>query len=62
MSPCYCQLGLLTFHSASSSYVTELVRGMTLEQASKVKNTEIAKELVSLDLSLVPCFLRTHMN
>ncbi|KAK3400700.1 NifU-like N terminal domain-containing protein [Sordaria brevicollis] len=30
---------------ASSSYVTELVRGMTLEQASKVKNTEIAKEL-----------------
>lgn len=30
---------------ASSSYLTELVRGMTLEQASKVKNTEIAKEL-----------------
>ncbi|KAJ9162103.1 Iron-sulfur cluster assembly protein [Coniochaeta hoffmannii] len=30
---------------ASSSYLTELVRGMTLDQASKVKNTEIAKEL-----------------
>ncbi|RKU49493.1 iron-binding protein [Coniochaeta pulveracea] len=30
---------------ASSSYLTELVQGMTLEQASKVKNTEIAKEL-----------------
>ncbi|KAF6827827.1 Iron sulfur cluster assembly protein 1, mitochondrial [Colletotrichum musicola] len=30
---------------ASSSYLTELVRGMTLEQASKVKNTEIAQEL-----------------
>jgi NifU-like protein involved in Fe-S cluster formation len=30
---------------ASSSYLTELVRGMTLEQAAKVRNTEIAKEL-----------------
>jgi len=30
---------------ASSSYLTELVRGMTLDEASKVKNTEIAKEL-----------------
>lgn len=30
---------------ASSSYLTELVRGMTLEQASRVRNTEIAKEL-----------------
>lgn len=38
--------GLLTHLSASSSYLTELVRGMTLEQAAKVKNTEIAKELV----------------
>merc|ERR1712093_671619 len=28
---------------ASSSYLTELVRGMTLEQAGKVRNTEIAK-------------------
>jgi Fe-S cluster assembly scaffold IscU len=30
---------------ASSSYLTELVQGMTLDQAAKVKNTEIAKEL-----------------
>jgi NifU-like protein involved in Fe-S cluster formation len=30
---------------ASSSYITERVKGMTLEQAGQVKNTEIAKEL-----------------
>ena len=30
---------------ASSSYLTELVRGMTLENAGKVRNTEIAREL-----------------
>ncbi len=30
---------------ASSSYLTELVRGMTLDQAAKIRNTEIAKEL-----------------
>ncbi|GAP83219.1 putative iron sulfur cluster assembly protein 1 [Rosellinia necatrix] len=30
---------------ASSSYLTELVRGMTLEEAGSIKNTEIAKEL-----------------
>ena len=30
---------------ASSSYLTELVRGMTLEQAGTIRNTEIAKEL-----------------
>ena len=30
---------------ASSSYLTQLVRGMTLEQAGRIKNTEIAKEL-----------------
>ena len=30
---------------ASSSYLTELVRGMTLEDAGKVKNTSIAREL-----------------
>jgi len=30
---------------ASSSYLTELVRGMTLDEAAKIKNTEIAKEL-----------------
>lgn len=34
---------------ASSSLVTEWVKGMTLEQASTIKNTEIAK-----DLSLPP--------
>lgn len=30
---------------ASSSYLTELVRGMTLEDAGKIRNTEIASEL-----------------
>ncbi|KAF8665721.1 hypothetical protein AX16_000170 [Volvariella volvacea WC 439] len=30
---------------ASSSYVTERVKGLTLEEAGKIKNTEIAKEL-----------------
>ncbi|KAK7754800.1 iron-binding protein [Diatrype stigma] len=30
---------------ASSSYLTELVRGMTLDEAGKIKNTQIAKEL-----------------
>ncbi|KAG0167615.1 iron-binding protein [Apophysomyces sp. BC1034] len=30
---------------ASSSFMTERVRGMTLEQAGEIKNTEIAKEL-----------------
>ena len=30
---------------ASSSYLTELVRGMTLDEAAKIKNTQIAKEL-----------------
>jgi Fe-S cluster assembly scaffold IscU len=30
---------------ASSSYLTELVRGMSLEKANAIKNTEIAKEL-----------------
>lgn len=30
---------------ASSSYLTELVRGMTLEEAGRIKNTEIAQEL-----------------
>jgi len=30
---------------ASSSYLTELVNGMTLDQALSVKNTDIAKEL-----------------
>ena len=30
---------------ASSSYMTERVKGMSLEQAGQVRNTEIAKEL-----------------
>jgi NifU-like protein involved in Fe-S cluster formation len=30
---------------ASSSYMTERVKGLTLEDAGKIKNTEIAKEL-----------------
>lgn len=30
---------------ASSSYMTELVTGMSLDDAAKIKNTEIAKEL-----------------
>ncbi|KAL7266566.1 iron-binding protein [Rhizina undulata] len=30
---------------ASSSYLTELVRGMSLDDAGKIKNTEIASEL-----------------
>ncbi len=30
---------------ASSSYLTELVRGMTLDDAAKIRNTEIAREL-----------------
>lgn len=30
---------------ASSSYLTELVRGMTLEEAGRIKNTQIAAEL-----------------
>ncbi|KAG9237565.1 NifU-like N terminal domain-containing protein [Amylocarpus encephaloides] len=30
---------------ASSSYLTQLVQGMTLEEAGRVRNTEIAKEL-----------------
>lgn len=30
---------------ASSSYLTELVLGMSLDDAGKIKNTEIAKEL-----------------
>jgi len=30
---------------ASSSYLTTMVRGMTLDEASKIKNTEIANHL-----------------
>ena len=30
---------------ASSSLITEMVKGMTLDQAGEIKNIEIAKEL-----------------
>src|SRR5271169_181735 len=30
---------------ASSSFMTERVKGLTLEEAGKIRNTEIAKEL-----------------
>lgn len=39
---------------ASSSYLTELVRGMTLDEAAKIRNTDIAKELC---LPPVKCML-----
>ncbi len=41
---------------ASSSYMTERVKGMSLEQAGAIKNTEIAKEL-----SLPPVKLHCSM-
>lgn len=41
---------------ASSSYMTELVRGKTLEDAARIKNTEIAREL-----SLPPVKLHCSM-
>lgn len=41
---------------ASSSYMTELVQGMTIQDAAKVKNTEIAREL-----SLPPVKLHCSM-
>ncbi|CCE63810.1 hypothetical protein TPHA_0F03290 [Tetrapisispora phaffii CBS 4417] len=41
---------------ASSSYVTELVRGITVDEAAKIKNTEIAKKL-----SLPPVKLHCSM-
>ena len=40
---------------ASSSYMTTLVQGMTLEEASKVNNTDIASELC---LPPVKCMLK----
>jgi len=43
---------------ASSSYLTELVRGMTLEEAGRVRNTEIAQELC---LPPVKCKLYIHL-
>ena len=30
---------------ASSSFMTERVKGLTLEEAGKIRNTEVAKEL-----------------
>jgi len=48
---------------ASSSYMTERVKGMTLEQAGNVKNTEIAKELCLPPVKRMsfPCsFTRAH--
>lgn len=41
---------------ASSSYMTELVHGMKIDEAQKIKNTEIAKEL-----SLPPVKLHCSM-
>lgn len=41
---------------ASSSYMTELVRGKSLEEAAKIRNTQIAKEL-----SLPPVKLHCSM-
>ncbi|EPY49644.1 iron-sulfur cluster assembly scaffold protein Isu1 [Schizosaccharomyces cryophilus OY26] len=41
---------------ASSSYVTTMVKGLTLEEAAKIKNTQIAKEL-----SLPPVKLHCSM-
>ncbi|TDL29615.1 FeS cluster assembly scaffold IscU [Rickenella mellea] len=41
---------------ASSSYMTERVKGLTLDEAGKIKNTEIAKEL-----SLPPVKLHCSM-
>jgi len=41
---------------ASSSFMTERVKGLTLEEAGKIRNTEIAKEL-----SLPPVKLHCSM-
>jgi hypothetical protein len=53
--PIFCALGCGSA-IASSSFITEHVKGMTLDQAGKVKNTEIAKEL-----SLPPVKLHCSM-
>lgn len=47
---------------ASSSYLTELVRGMTLEDAGKIRNTEIARELClpPVKCESIESFLRQH--
>lgn len=43
---------------ASSSYLTELVRGMTLDEAAKIRNTDIAKELClpPVKRMFIPCY------
>ena len=41
---------------ASSSYLTELVRGMTLEDAGKIRNTQIADELCLPPVKSESCF------
>lgn len=59
---------------ASSSYLTELVRGMTLEDAGKIRNTEIARELClppvkrayfnivySATMMIAPALLKSHI-
>ena len=55
---------------ASSSYMTERVKGLSLEDAEKIKNTEIAKELclppVKLHCSSTPmislCFIHVDVH
>jgi Fe-S cluster assembly scaffold IscU len=44
---------------ASSSYLTELVRGMSLDQAARIRNTDIAKELC---LPPVKCTYLLHVG
>jgi iron-sulfur cluster assembly enzyme ISCU, mitochondrial len=39
---------------ASSSYMTERVKGLTIDEASKIKNTEIAKELCLPPVKRIP--------
>lgn len=47
---------------ASSSYLTELVKGMTLEQAGRIKNTEIAKELCLPPVKCKPIFGKPYIS
>lgn len=50
---------------ASSSYLTELVRGMTLDEAGKIRNTEIAKELCLPPVKRMFCrppLFETHID
>lgn len=51
---------------ASSSYMTERVKGLSLEDADKIKNTEIAKELclppVKLHCSSAFSFIIYHSS